>query len=115
MPTSGIGAALSQLEAAYAEAARCWQSEKGTVRALLEASCHDGTLARAGNKLPRIGEAFREYERLFAAGDCLFMLGHDDSTTLMTATLLQNQTKKNRQTPQHPFFGSGRYAECVLQ
>ncbi len=104
MPTSGIGAALSQLEAAYAEAARCWQSEKGTVRALLEASCHDGTLARANDKLPRIGEAFREYERLFAADDCLFMLGHDDSTTLMTATLLQNQTKKNRQTPQHPFF-----------
>ncbi len=104
MQSPAIAAAVSRLEVAYAEAARCWQAEKETVRALLEASCHDGTLARANEKLPRIGKAFREYERLFAANDCLFMLGHDDSTTLMTATLLQNQTKKNRQTPQHPFF-----------
>ena len=104
MPSQSIATALSQLEAAYAAASRCWRAEKETVRALLEENCRTGTLKDPNKKLPRIGKAFREYERLFAANDCLFMLGHDNSTVMMMATWIQSQTKTKFVPPQHPFF-----------
>lgn len=99
-----IKTAFSQLEAIYTETSHCWQAEKEAILTLLENSYHDGALNKQSVKLPHIADAFQEYERLFAANDCLFMLDHDDKTNRMMATWLQSKTNKNQQTPQHPFF-----------
>lgn len=103
---------IGRLETVFAEASACWTAEKETVMTLLKEKCADGTLNKTSYRIPYIDSAAAAFDRLFATGDALAMIGEKDKTGHMTASKLAKSTRKNREMPQHPFF---RLAEMLAE
>lgn len=103
---------IGRLETVFVEASACWTAEKETVMTLLKEKCADGTLNKTSYRIPYIDSAAAAFDRLFATGDALAMIGEKDKTGHMTASKLAKSTRKNREMPQHPFF---RLAEMLAE
>ncbi len=93
-----------RLETTFAEASACWSAGKEAIMSLLKEKCADGTLNKTSYRIPYIDSAAAAFDRLFAAGDALAMIGNTDKTARMTASKLADGTRKGRDVPQHPFF-----------
>ena len=91
------------LYAAFEEASACWSASHEEVFALLSATSAD--LNQQRYKAAAIESAVNAFHRLFAIGDPLAMIDSIGKTDLLTSSKLLASTKKDRQTPEHLFFG----------
>ncbi len=91
------------LYAAFEEAGVCWSTSREEVFSLLSASSAD--LHQQRYKASAIESAVNAFDRLFATGDPLAMIDSVGKTDLLTRSKLAASTKKDRQPPEHLFFG----------
>ncbi|MDR0735485.1 MAG: exodeoxyribonuclease V subunit beta [Zoogloeaceae bacterium] len=100
MAAATVETAKTAFDAALAAARTCWQAERGTIVALLEAACAQGVLNRQSFKPGEPTRWAREWDTWFSDGKAAL----SGNLQKFCQSVLTARTKKEQAPPTHTFF-----------